>query len=316
VKTAKRLSLKALARLDGTAPVTVRRARQAGRIVADADGRYDPMNPVNREWLARSKQTEWAAPPLTDRLSAASARLRNLEYDVLVRRWFYIERAPVAGWLHKTADLILTELRAFPEERVVEFLCIGQSPEQFVPILRRHMGQHIEDMGDQHAAIEKALDQAAARWRGHRPEPDRDGPKVPPWDPPATLAEARSRHAAAVGELEDMKLRVRIGELMADWPARKAVGDLLIGWQQQCMEHFGVRHGVLILAEAGITASKQDQWNFFNLLRIPMRVLLQRVDRKIADDPDMGRFATHAPASPSGLSSVPEQRGEADPALL
>jgi hypothetical protein len=43
------------------------------------------------------------------------SRLRNLEYDVLLRRAFYTERAPLAAGLHKIADAVIAGLQSFAE---------------------------------------------------------------------------------------------------------------------------------------------------------------------------------------------------------
>jgi hypothetical protein len=48
--------------------------------------------------------------------SVPESRLRNLEYDVMLRRAFYTERAPLAEWLHKIADAVVTGLRSFAEQ--------------------------------------------------------------------------------------------------------------------------------------------------------------------------------------------------------
>src|SRR5262245_2492412 len=101
------LSGRAFAVLDGSSPAAVRKARDAGHIVADAQGRYDPRHARNRAWLKREKQTERRAAKLPEaRLQAASARLATLEFEVEVRRGFYVPREPLALWLHRIADAL------------------------------------------------------------------------------------------------------------------------------------------------------------------------------------------------------------------
>jgi hypothetical protein len=41
-------------------------------------------------------------------------------------------------------------------------------------------------------------------------------------------------------------------EICADWPARKAIGDLLHAWNNHVFEYFDVRHGAIILAALSV----------------------------------------------------------------
>lgn len=281
---AQSLSGRAFAVLDGSSPAAVRKARSAGHIVADAQGRYDPKDRRNAAWLKRERQTERQAATLSEaRLQAASARLATLEFEVEVRRGFYVPRELLALRLHRVANALLLALRAFPEPWAVPLLWeIEEEREAFATALREAMARHLEDMGNLHDAIERALDEAGTSWRGHRPEP-RKGVSIPAWKPPATIAQAERRRAAATTTLETMKVEVRRGLLLAEWPARKAGNSLIIGWQQQCMEWFAVRQGAGLLVQMGRRVDHMAQWNLHQALQRVMRVMLCGVDEAVAD---------------------------------
>jgi hypothetical protein len=284
---AQSLSGRAFAVLDGSSPAAVRKARDAGHIVADAQGRYDPKDRRNAAWLKREKQTERRAAKLPEaRLQAASARLATLEFEVEVRCGFYVPRESLALWLHRVADTLLLALRAFPAPWAVPVLWeVEEEREAFATALREAMARHLEDMGDLHAAIERALDEAGTSWRGHRPEP-RKGVGIPAWKPPATIAQAEHRRAAATTTLETMKVEVRRGLLLAEWPAQKAGNGLIIGWRQQCMEWFAVRQGAGLLVQMGRRVDHMAQWTLHQALQRVMRVMLCGVDQAVADGGD------------------------------
>jgi hypothetical protein len=270
--------------LDGSSPAAVRKARHAGHIVVDALGRYDPKDRRNAAWLKREKQTERRAAKLPEaRLQAASARLATLEFEVEVRREFYVPRDLLALRLHRIADALLLALQAFPEPWAVPLLWeVEAEREAFAAALREAMARHLEDMGDLHTAIERALDEAGTSWRGHRPEP-RKGVAIPAWIPPTTIAQAERRRAAAATTLETIKLEVRRGLRLAEWPARKAGNGLIIGWRQQCMEWFAVRQGVGVLVQMGRRVDHTAQWTLHQALQRVMRVMLRGVDQAVAD---------------------------------
>lgn len=181
------LSGKAFARLDGSTPITVRRARQAGHLVADSKGRLDPKHPTNAQWLQRAKQPDQrnAIAPEA-RLAAASAKLHTLEFEVAVRREFYVPREPLAARLHLQANALLAALTMFPEPWAFPMLWpVEEEREAFAVSAREAMARHIgEVFSDIHGAIERALDTAGTQWRGHKPEP-RKGIALPPWKRPS-----------------------------------------------------------------------------------------------------------------------------------
>jgi phage terminase large subunit GpA-like protein len=227
----------------------------------------------------RSASPAPTTPPLPSvARSVPESRLRNLEYDVVLRRAFYTERAPLAEWLHKIADAVVAGLRSFAEQygpTVANEL--AQPAEAVVALLADHLEIQIAELGDLHAEVDKALNSAAARWKRFPPERGEDGPAIPPWDPPADIAEAQRRQMAAAAELEDIKLKVRAGLLLADWPARKATADLLIGWRQQCTEWFALRSCAAILAELDLVATAEHQWALFSAVQQAMRRMLSDI---------------------------------------
>ena len=209
---------------------------------------------------------------------APDSRLRNLEYDVMLRRAFYRERAPLAEWLRQVADAVLTGLHRFAERYGAAVATeLALSAADMVAVLAVHLEVQISEFGDLHVEIDKALNSAAGRWKRFPPERGEDGPEVPSWNPPEDISEAHRRQREATAALEDIKLKVRSGELLADWPARKAVGDLLLGWRQQCLEWFAVRSCAAILAAFGLVATNERQWTFFSAVQRAMRTMLNEV---------------------------------------
>jgi phage terminase large subunit GpA-like protein len=220
---------------------------------------------------------------LAPRRAPDGNRLRNLEYDVLLRRTFYTERAPLAEWLHQTADAVIEGLRSFAEQygpAVAEGL---QKPRVTVAaLLGSHIAAQIVELGDLHLEIDKALNSAAARWKRFPPERGENGPEAPQWVPPADYAEAQRRQLAATAALEEIKLQVRSGALLADWPACKATADLLIAWRLTCLEWFAVRACASILAQLALPASNENQWGFFAAVQRAMRAMLNSIVRKFS----------------------------------
>ena len=275
------LSGRAFAMLDGSTPMAVRKARQAGHIVADKQGRFDPKNRRNAAWLARTKQSErrHAIPPAV-RLEAAVARLERQEFEVATWQASYVERAPLGAWLHAHADHLLAALRAFPADEIV--LREGaRSVPRYVPLLwnveaewpafatalRAAMAEHVEAIGDMHAVIERALDDAGADWRGCRPTPPKGMTNDSSWEEPTTMARVERRRAAAAAALERMKLAMRRGDLLAAWPAERAVAGLVIGWRTSVIEQFGVRHAALLLTKMARAVNHSTQWQLFTALQ-------------------------------------------------
>lgn len=220
------------------------------------------------------------------------SRLRNLEYDVLLRRAFYTERAPLAAGLHKIADAVVEGLRGFAErDGPVIAAELGQPPAALVPLLATHLTAQIDEFGDLHSEINKALNAAAGRWKRFPPERGEDGPEVPEWSPPASVFDAQRRQQAATAALEDIKLRVRSGSLLADWPARKATADLLIAWRLQCMEWFAVRSCARMLSGIELAVTTDNQWRFFAVVQRAMRAMLTGIVTEQGLGPQFGDLA-------------------------
>jgi hypothetical protein len=277
----KALSGRAFARLDGCSEATVRAAHRRGRLAPDKDGRFDPGHPTNAAWLKRTKQPAQRQSG-TDRarLQVANAKLQSLEFEVEVRRKYYERRAPLALSLHIYADTLLDELRRFPSAAELVILSPdAEEREAFGVVLRDAIERHVDEvLGDVHERIERELDQAGTRWRGHRPEPAKDM-QVPPFMPASTLADAERRRADAVTGLEQIKVAVRRGRLLAKWPAKNAAGGLMIDWRQQCLEWLSVRQGPHILTRMRRPITTEHQWALHRTLAAALKPLLGRVDQ-------------------------------------
>jgi hypothetical protein len=133
--------------------------------------------------------------------------------------------------------------------------------------------------------------------------------------PPANFSEAQARQTAAQARLEEIKLQVRAGILLANWPARKATADLLIGWRQQCLDWFAVRAYSAVLAGLDLEATVERQWAFFAAVQRAMRQVLGHIANAEASE-----FAQYI-APPEELSvadwadahRVLTSRGSAEP---
>jgi hypothetical protein len=187
-----------------------------------------------------------ASSPAVPWLPVPASRLRNLEYDLLLRRAFYTDRAPLAAGLHKIASD-----RGFARLRRAGWA--GDRGRAAAA-----------DGGADAVAGESSggANRRVRRWKRFSPERGEDGPEIPEWAPPANAFEAQRRQQAATGALEDIKLKVRAGLLLADWPARKATADLLIAWRLQCLEWFAVRACAPILAALRLAVTTDNQWRF------------------------------------------------------
>jgi hypothetical protein len=97
------------------------------------------------------------------------------------------------------------------------------------------------------------------------------------------MAECERRRAKATAEIETMKVNVRRGLLLADWPARHAANSLTIDWRQNCMEWFSVRQGPMILTRMQRPIVHGEQWSLHMAIQRVMRDVLSGVDRAVAD---------------------------------
>ena len=139
-----------------------------------------PRVPKPRQTMMPSMAIIASSPAVAR--TVPDSRLRNLEYDVLLRRAFYTERAPLAAGLHKIADAVVEGLRGFAErDGPVIAAELGQPPAALVPLLATHLTAQIDEFGDLHSEINKALNAAAGRWKRFPPERGEDGPEVPEW---------------------------------------------------------------------------------------------------------------------------------------
>jgi hypothetical protein len=103
-----------------------------------------PSHPANIVWgeAARKRAALRTRPTNTPASSAYAARLRTLEYDCAVRRWFHVRRAPLAEWLHGRAALLVAELGAFPAPRYADFMAVGHPAESIPFFAKAHGDPH------------------------------------------------------------------------------------------------------------------------------------------------------------------------------
>lgn len=215
-------------------------------------------------------------------LPLAEGRLRNLEYDVLLRAAFYVPREAVEPPLHRLADAVVSALRQFPKRYgrgIAQDL--GRAARQVTPRLRREIATHLAELGDLHAEVTKALDSAASRWQRFPPERAADGPPLPEWQAPENTEEERERVRVAKVRLEDIKAKVRGGVLLAQWPARSAIGNLVLGWRTHCFDWFATRSCPGMLAGLGIDATHDQQWLYTRAVQRAMRSMLAGIAAEI-----------------------------------
>src|SRR5262249_44275315 len=151
----------------------------------------------------------------------AEARLRGLEYELLLRRELFHDRVPIEADLRQIATVIKAGLAAFATRYGSQIAAELDLPAgRVAPLLQPVFGGFPAGPGNMDAQIVEALDKAAAHWRRSPPERGKHGPGIPPWQPPQNLAEAQERERRAKAQLETLKLRIRGGELLADQEIR------------------------------------------------------------------------------------------------
>jgi hypothetical protein len=277
------MTQRAFARLAGVSSPAITKAVRAGHLAVGADGRIDRGEPRNHTWLARHRPEAISPPPLpSETLTLENARLRTLEYEVLTRRAFYHEREQVAGFLHGSCDRILAGLQSFTQTYGPEMAKeLGVATDPLLPRLQAAIDQFLSDITATHEVIDRALDGAAARWRRFPPDlPAGRRPPLPAFDPPLDLASCRNRMRAARNAMEEIRVRVRAGLLLADWPTQKAVGDIVIGVQQACIQFFTVRGDVQqVVADLGLDIHTLDM-----AMQRYMRRTLETIDREQLGD--------------------------------
>ena len=248
------LSGRGLARLDGCAPATVIKATLAGTIAPNSHGLYDTEDARTIQWLSRVRRPDRVMSAGTEaRLDQVVARVQRLEYEVATWRAFYIERAPLETWLLATAVSVSAAVAPFPEPWALALLWPVESErERFGVVVGKAMRGHVgRAMRDMPRAVVRALDDAAAGWRTHRPERLRDGGLEVGGlddDMPATLIAADKRKSEAMAKLDRMRVAVAAGKLLAYPAMRREVVGLVLRWRDALLEQFGVGNCALILS--------------------------------------------------------------------
>ena len=254
------LSGRGLARLDGCAPATVIKGTLAGAIGPNSHGFYDTEDARTIKWLARVKRPDRIMSAGTEaRFDQVVARVQRLEYEVATWRAFYFERAPLETWLLATADSVSAALARFPEPWALALLWVESERERFGVVVGKAMRGHVgHAMRDMPGAVVRALDNAAARWRTHRPERLRDGGGEVDRlvdDMPETLIAADKRKSEATAALERARVAVSTGKLLAYPAMRHEIVGLVLRWRDALLEQFGAGNCATLLATMGRTAT-------------------------------------------------------------
>jgi len=218
-------------------------------------------------------------PPLPE------AKLRNLELDVALREAYYVSREKIEPPLHAIAEAVSVGLRDFPKRfgRTIA-AALGRSQQQVTPRLRAQIVTHLRELGDLHTEIKAALDTAATRWRRFPPQRDPNDPPLPDWVKPESKEESDARASRARSRLEEIRTEVQTGLLLAQWPARAAAGNVLIGWRSHCLEWFPTRSGPLMLAGLGLDVTRDLQWIWFRAVQAAMRTVLAEIAATVTVD--------------------------------
>jgi hypothetical protein len=250
------LSTRKFADLARVSEKAIRKARVSGRVVAIAGGsNIDTAHPVNAAFLVRHLSREAAAPVATAvahvgngadlhigaALSGVNATLLGRLYDLSL--WRVNTRAVenVRAELHDDADYFLRTARNLPVELgCLISLTLGTSPTELVDRITRAMTAYLARLGDQHQRVEQVIEKVQAQWvdfplrRVQRP------PAIPEFVAATSHPEARARLAAVRGDLVEIKMRFRSGELVARAAATFAANDLRVKWTTELGDHFPI----------------------------------------------------------------------------
>ena len=140
------LSNRSFARLAGVSHQSVAQARREGRLVAGADGRLDPEQPVNAAYLALHRPAETGGGSETAQLDALLARGSLMRHVIERMEADYVERAAIAEQWRAEARRICDQLATIPERwtaTVAEEL--GRPEEQVRTALERFTRSLMEE---------------------------------------------------------------------------------------------------------------------------------------------------------------------------
>jgi hypothetical protein len=264
----------------------VYKALRRGLLDLTAGGKIDPTGPRTRAWLDNHKPkviglADHVSAPLAER----AASLMSREYDLMLARANSVDRAQLAGKLYSEAQEWERLMRSFPTDCGAGIAALlGLPASALVPYVEAAMTTFLRLRGDQHQVVDAALDQAAARWHQFPAHKMEKPPSPPPFEMPATLAAAQTRYAYARGELARIRMRLRCGELLAQWPARAAAEGLRIGWIQAAQDEFVAAHGAELLAAAGLNPEHTLLWSLWmvTIERVAAPLQMMWPDRSIS----------------------------------
>src|SRR5215471_12274058 len=127
-----------------------------------------PMSDAERVKRYRERRRNPLPPPVTP---LAEARLRGLEYELLLRRELFHDRVPIEADLRQIATVIKAGLAAFATRYGSQIAAELDLPaDRLAPLLQRVFDVFLAELGNMDAQIVEALDKAAAHWRRFPPE--------------------------------------------------------------------------------------------------------------------------------------------------
>jgi hypothetical protein len=256
------ITQQALAQLAGMKQPSISRAVRRGLVDLHADGSIDADGPRTTAWLYSHRQPAVASTIDVSavRLVERSSSLREREYDLEELRANSVCRHGLRAELLAEATEWRTRMAEFRAE-LAELLApaLALPEEQLAAGIGAHMASYLQHRPPEAETIDKALAEAAARWRFHPPRRLNPAPPLPLFRPPASLAEAAERHAKAKAEQHDRRARTRAGELLTKDAADMAAGGLRWGWIQ-ASEEFLCSLMPTLLSRLGTPSTRELEW--------------------------------------------------------
>ncbi|HEX4570545.1 MAG TPA: hypothetical protein VH184_08980, partial [Dongiaceae bacterium] len=259
---ARGISQRALAELAGIKQQSVHKAVRRGLIDLFPDGSIDRNGAKTVAWLDGHRQPAVASAVDVSavRLVERSGSLREREYDLEELRANSVCRHGLRAELLAEATEWRTRMAEFPAE-LAELLApaLAVLEQQLAVGIAAHMASYLQHRPPEAETIDKALQEAAAKWRFYPPRRLSPAPPLPLFRPPVSLAEAAERHARAKAEQHDRRARTRAGELLTRGAADMAAGGLRWGWIQ-ASEEFLCTLMPTLLSRLGIPITRELEW--------------------------------------------------------
>jgi hypothetical protein len=121
------------------------------------------------------------------------------------------------------------------------------------------MAAYLRNRPPEAETIDKALAEAAARWRFYPARHVSPAPPLAPFIAPVSLNEAFGRFAQTKAEQADRRARIRAGELLTRGAATIAAEGLRIGWIQ-ASEEFLVALMPSLFSRLGLPSARPLEW--------------------------------------------------------